>query len=99
MISKMPSEDVIRKKNRCYVAELYRSAGIQDDLLAYAIRHTFEVPSIETIKVEGSPLIAHIQSALLSTGFVQGRKVKSLGLLKWPLYEMTLDRTRWKGGK
>ncbi len=82
-----------------YISEPYRSTGIQDDLLVYAIRHAFETPSIKTIKVEGSPLMTYVQSALLSAGFVQGRKVKSLGLLKWPLYEMVLDRTRWKGEK
>jgi hypothetical protein len=82
-----------------YIDEPYRSTGIQEDLLAYAIRQAFETPSIETIKVEGSPLITYVHRALLSTGFVEGHKVKSLGLLKWPLYEMVLDRTRWKGRK
>ncbi|KAF8350021.1 hypothetical protein F5887DRAFT_1070254 [Amanita rubescens] len=57
-----------------YIDEPYRSTGIQEDLLAYAIRQAFETPSIETIKVEGSPLIPYVHRALLSTGFVEGHK-------------------------
>lgn len=79
-----------------YVDEPFRSTGIQDDLLTHAIRHAFEISSIKTIKTEGNPLVPYVQGALLSAKFVRGSKIKSLGLFKWPLYEMELDRTRWK---
>lgn len=82
-----------------FVDEPYRSTGIQDDLLTHAIRHTFETSSIETIKTEGNPLVPYVQGALLSAKFVPGSKIKSLGLFRWPFYEMELDRTRWKATK
>ena len=90
---RQPTQATIR---HFYVDEPYRSTGVQDDLLAHAIRHTFETQSIVTIKAEGNPLIPYVQKALRSAGFVQGDKLRSLGLFKWKLYEMVLDKARWK---
>jgi len=83
-----------------FIDEPYRCTGIQDDLLAYAIRYTFNAQSsIDTIKAEGNPLVSYVEKALRSAGFVQGNKIGSMGLFKWQLYEMVLSRTQWKEKK
>jgi ribosomal protein S18 acetylase RimI-like enzyme len=78
-----------------YVDEPFRRTGIQDDLLAHAIRHTFSA-EFDTIKAESNTLIPYVGTALRSAGFVQGGKTGSMGLFKWPLYEMVLSRTQWE---
>ncbi|KAF8626526.1 hypothetical protein AX15_004831 [Amanita polypyramis BW_CC] len=92
-VSKRVNQATIR---HFYVDEPFRSTGIQDDLLAHAIRHTFETSSIVTVNVEGNPLTSYVQKALRSAGFVQGNKLRSIGLFGWQLHEMVLDKARWK---
>ncbi|KAF8640947.1 hypothetical protein AX17_000594 [Amanita inopinata Kibby_2008] len=80
-----------------YVEEPYRCSGIQDDLLAHSIHHTFKAgTNVQKIIVEDNPLLSYTGKALRSAGFVQGRSgTGKLGLFKWQLDEVVLDRVRW----
>lgn len=83
-----------------YVDAPFRTTGIQDDLLAYAIRHTFDVNSnINVIKAEGNPLVPYFTKALRSAGFAQGSNIGTIGLFKWQLHEMILERAQWEKAK
>ncbi|OCB91898.1 hypothetical protein A7U60_g833 [Sanghuangporus baumii] len=69
-----------------YVAELYRTAVAQNDLITFAVKRIFESSSVvERIRMTPSPLMDYIEHSLKSAGFEvieQGPKVE-LKVIDW----------------
>ncbi|PFH54522.1 hypothetical protein AMATHDRAFT_52137 [Amanita thiersii Skay4041] len=80
-----------------YVDEPYRTTGIQDDLLQYAIRQTFESgANIKSIQAESTALLPYIKKSLVPVGFKPIGRSRKVGLFGWQFEEMVLDRSCWE---
>jgi GNAT superfamily N-acetyltransferase len=79
-----------------YVDEIYRKSGIQNDLLAHALRHAFRPDSsIERIKAHDSPLSYYIHQSLQSAGFHLDEHTETVGVFRWKLGTRILERAEW----
>ncbi|KAI5124686.1 hypothetical protein M0805_004294 [Coniferiporia weirii] len=80
-----------------YVAETYRLASAQDDLLAFAIKHVFEESeTVERIKATPSPYSTYLGRSLRDAGFSvteRGPKVGLIASRTTLTYELT--REKW----
>lgn len=80
-----------------YVDEPYRVAGIQNDLLAHAVRHTFDSDkAVQTIRAADSPLVPYVRESLRSTGFILQEYTERVGIFRWKLGVRSLSREDWQ---
>ncbi|OSD03483.1 hypothetical protein PYCCODRAFT_1451615 [Trametes coccinea BRFM310] len=79
-----------------HVEEPYRPAGMQNDLLSYALKHAFTVdPKLEGVRATASPLRAYISESLKRHGFRHEKKGARVGALRWQNSVYILDRAQW----
>ncbi|KAL5495254.1 hypothetical protein ACEPAI_717 [Sanghuangporus weigelae] len=80
-----------------YVAELYRTAIAQNDLITFAVKRVFESSSVvERIKMTPSPLMDYIGHSLKSAGFEVVEQGPKVGLLGWMTVTYELTREKWE---
>jgi len=80
-----------------YVEEPFRKSDVQHDILAFAVHHVFtETRDVQVIKTSATPLLDYKYTALRQSGFSVEKEVGKLGLLKWGVDAMGLDRERWE---
>jgi hypothetical protein len=69
----------------------------QDDLLVYAVQHTFRASeAVQRIRAADSPLLPYISKSLQSAGFQLQEFTEKVGLLRWTLGVRVLERTNWR---
>ncbi|KAG6336959.1 hypothetical protein ID866_2153 [Astraeus odoratus] len=80
-----------------YVDEPFRKADVQDDLVAFAIRHAFTTSKdVKEIKITTSSLLGYVQKSLRNFGFTVESSAKKLGIYGWTIDNMSLERTWWE---
>lgn len=80
-----------------YVDEAYRSAGAQQDLLKFALKHAFESdPAVQEIHCDDTPLRKYVGDALRKAGFQLEWQTEKVGILGWQNCVRTLSRDKWK---
>jgi hypothetical protein len=80
-----------------YVDEPYRIAGMQDDLLNHAVRHTFNSnKTVQSIRAADSPLIPYVRESLRSNGFKLQEYTERVGVFRWKLGVRLLERADWQ---
>lgn len=80
-----------------YVDEVYRSSGIQADLLKHAVKFAFDSDDqLLRIRAPDSPLHPYISSCLQAAGFAIEHPIEEVGLFKWKIYMRTLERGVWE---
>ncbi|KAG6845801.1 hypothetical protein H0H87_003855 [Tephrocybe sp. NHM501043] len=80
-----------------YVDEVYRNSGIQEDLLAHALRMAFNAePALEVVYASESQLFPYIRNCLQDAGFVLKEKIRKVGVLGWQLGKGSLSREEWE---
>ena len=80
-----------------YVAESFRQANIQEDLLQYAVKAAFSDSKVQRIEAFDSPLVPYLRDCLRKAGFKLDHNTKKVGLLGWSLGVRYLNRDEWKG--
>ncbi|KAH7883638.1 hypothetical protein F5I97DRAFT_1813751 [Phlebopus sp. FC_14] len=79
-----------------YVEEPYRKAGAQDDLLRFALRHSFtSTDDVRSIQTTTSPLLGYVQRSVRDFGFRVERTDGEIGVYRWTLETVNLDKVRW----
>ncbi|KAG6911927.1 hypothetical protein DXG01_000174 [Tephrocybe rancida] len=79
-----------------YVDEVYRSSGIQEDLLAHALRMAFNAePALEVVTASDSSLFPYIRDCLSGADFAS-EKTQKVGVLGWQLGRRSLSREQWE---
>ncbi|THH11101.1 hypothetical protein EW145_g877 [Phellinidium pouzarii] len=79
-----------------YIAESYRQASAQNDLLTFALKHAFEGSStVEKIKATPSPFATYLGHALKDAGFVVVDRGPKVGFVA-SRYTLTYELTREK---
>ncbi|KAI1797833.1 hypothetical protein LXA43DRAFT_909947 [Ganoderma leucocontextum] len=79
-----------------YVEEQYRPAGMEDDLLEFALRHAFTNDAkVEVVRACASPLESYVSESLRKHGFELERKTERVGALRWQNSIQILMRERW----
>ncbi|KAG2154890.1 hypothetical protein DEU56DRAFT_868418 [Suillus clintonianus] len=79
-----------------YIEEPYRRAGIQEDLLAHAIQHTFKMDNaVKEIKVTTTSLIPYVQKCIHDAGFALEKPVGKVGIYGWKFDLFVLRRAHW----
>lgn len=79
-----------------YIDEVYRSSGIQGDLLRHAVQTAFDSDDhVLRIRAFDSPLNTYIRSCLQEAGFAIERPVDTVGLFKWKINMRILERDVW----
>jgi GNAT superfamily N-acetyltransferase len=80
-----------------YVDEVYRSSGVQVDLVRHAVQVAFDSDDkILRINASDSPLTPYIGTCLQEAGFAVEYPIEEVGLFKWKIYMRTLEREVWK---
>lgn len=80
-----------------YVDEVYRSSGVQVDLVKHAVQIAFDSDDrILRINAPDSLLTPYIGSCLQEAGFVVDYPIEEVGLFKWKIHMRTLEREVWK---
>jgi len=88
-----PKTAVIR---HFHVEENFRTANIQDDLLAYAVDNAFERDlKLERIEAFDSPLVPYLRPCFRAAGFELDHHTKTVGILRWTLGTRYLEREKW----
>lgn len=94
--SHIPSTSSIAVIRHFYVAEIYRTAVAQNDLITFAVRRVFESSSVvERIRMTPSPLMDYIGSSLKDAGFEVVERGPKVGLLGWATLTYELTREKW----
>ncbi|KIK71056.1 hypothetical protein GYMLUDRAFT_312766 [Collybiopsis luxurians FD-317 M1] len=79
-----------------YVDEPYRSTGVQDDLIEFALQSLFSSnSSVLSVKTTSSPLRAYVEKALNEAGFKFEGISETAGLLKWKVSKRVMTRDEW----
>ncbi|KAG7450453.1 uncharacterized protein BT62DRAFT_1001275 [Guyanagaster necrorhizus] len=79
------------------VDEKYRSTGVQDDLLAHAVRHAFtSSPTIQRIEGIDSPLVKFTGPCYTVAGFKIDLVLEPIGTFKWRPRKRVLERSEWE---
>ncbi|KAI0825182.1 hypothetical protein BC628DRAFT_1375904 [Trametes gibbosa] len=79
-----------------HVEEAYRGAGMQDDLLDYALTHAFTADTkLEGVRAVESSLKRYIGDALRKRGFALEKKAERIGTLRWKQGISLLERGSW----
>ena len=80
-----------------HVEDAFRVAGIQTDLLQFALRHLFEKSSkVNTVKAVEFPLVSYVGKTLRKEGFKKESVFDKVGSLRWERNMMALDRETWE---
>lgn len=85
-----------------WVEEPFRRTDIQDDLLVHALTHALQADPnkrIRELRAEDNQLSPYIGQALRKQGFrpIQDPdQVRNVGVLRWKITPMSLDRERWR---
>ncbi|KAF5377651.1 hypothetical protein D9615_005356 [Tricholomella constricta] len=80
-----------------FVDEVYRSTGIQNDLLSHALGVAFEAnPVLHVVKASYSPLIPYVYRCLRDASFVLEENTHKVGIFGWQLGMMGLMRSDWE---
>jgi len=79
-----------------YIEEQYRAIGMQDDLLKHALARAFASETVQSIRVEDSPLQPYIGKALREQGFKVKERTGSMGVLRWQNSVRVLKRDQWQ---
>jgi len=80
-----------------FIDEPYRPTGIQDDLLAHAIQHVFkETDAVKEIKAITTSLMPYTQKCLRDAGFLLEKPLGKIGIYKWQIDQVVLQRTHWE---
>ncbi|KAI6047610.1 hypothetical protein EDC04DRAFT_3101015 [Pisolithus marmoratus] len=84
-----------------YVDELFRRADVQDDLVAFAVRHAFDASGdVKEIRVVTSSLLGYVQESLGKFKFkMDGTTRIKLGVYGWTTGVMNLKRVDWEKEK
>ncbi|KAG6902893.1 hypothetical protein C0995_010063 [Termitomyces sp. Mi166 len=91
---KSPTSAIIR---HFYIDEVYRSSGIQDDLLAHALRMAFDAePALKAVSACDSQLIPYVRNCLRDASFVLEENMKKIGVFGWQLEKRSLFREEWE---
>jgi predicted GNAT family acetyltransferase len=94
---KTPEQSSVAIIRHFYVDEQYRPSGVQDDLLAHAVKHAFTASSVLLqIRAEDSPLTPYIRKSLKSAGFELEQHTETVGVFKWKLGMRVLERSEWE---
>lgn len=81
-----------------YVAEPYRVASAQDDLIEFVMKRVFETSnSVERIRVMPSPLSHYLERSLRKLGFEVVEQGMKVGILGWTTLVYELTRQKWEG--
>lgn len=75
--------------------EGYRSAGIDVDLLRYALQRAFSDETVQTVRISVSSLKRNLSNQLQKHNFVEGESDGKLGPFGWRWRWHTLSRTKW----
>ena len=79
-----------------FVEEQYRSAGLADELLEFALKHAFtEHAKVEAVRAYASPLEQYASDSLRMHGFELERKTERVGALRWQNSAQILRKERW----
>lgn len=79
-----------------YVEELFRKANVQDDLVAFAVRHAFDSSGdVKDIRVVTSSLLGYVQESLGKFRFKMDGITRMKGVYSWTTGAMNLRRTDW----
>ncbi|KLO14436.1 hypothetical protein SCHPADRAFT_826396 [Schizopora paradoxa] len=80
-----------------YVVEQFRTVGIQDDLLSFALKRAFESsPNVQNVRMTPSPMFDYLDKMLKKAGFTVVEQGKGVGLGRWPSLTYELSRESWK---
>lgn len=80
-----------------YVMEEYRTTFMQEDLLQFAVQHTFSKDSkVKTIEAVDSTLELWAGKAMTKEGFSVEKTLKRIGILGWYTRSRVLKRGRWE---
>lgn len=94
LFDKSPTSAIIR---HFYVDEVYRSSGIQEDLLTHALRMAFDAePALKVVYAHDSQLIPYIRNCLRNASFVLEENTKRIGVFGWQLGRRSLSREEWE---
>lgn len=80
-----------------YVDEPYRPAGVQKDLLVYAVNHAFNKDqNLDRIQAIESPLIPYVRKCLRDSGFqLEQYTTDRVGVLRWKEGIRVLEKEHW----
>ncbi|KAJ4486207.1 hypothetical protein J3R30DRAFT_3445263 [Lentinula aciculospora] len=79
-----------------YVDEPYRTTGIQQDLIDYAVQSAFTSnSSITKVKATSSRLREYVDQALDEAGFKYEGVLETVGMLRWQVRNRILTRDEW----
>ncbi|KAG6878397.1 hypothetical protein C0993_007579 [Termitomyces sp. T159_Od127] len=91
---KSPTSAMIR---HFYVDEVYRSSGIQEDMLTHALRTAFNAePALKVVDAYDSQLIPYVRNCLRDASFVLEENTKRIGVFGWQLGKRSLSREEWE---
>lgn len=80
-----------------YVAEKYRKALIQDDMLTHAVKTAFDGSStVESVGIMPAVLSPYIDEALKKQGFAVRERAAKVGIMGWEHLEYELTREKWE---
>jgi len=80
-----------------YIDEPYRPTGIQEDLLAHAVKHAFKADhAVKEIKATSTSLLPYTQRCLRDAGFVLEEPLGKLGIYGWKFDLVVLRRAYWE---
>ncbi|KAK0208294.1 hypothetical protein DFS33DRAFT_1302634 [Desarmillaria ectypa] len=79
------------------IDEKYRSTGVQDDLLAHAVRHVFvSSPTVQRVEGIDSPLVKFTGPCYTAAGFKTESVLEPIGVFKWRPSKRVLERSEWE---
>ncbi|KAJ7070980.1 hypothetical protein C8F01DRAFT_1108574 [Mycena amicta] len=80
-----------------FVQDPYPPSGVHKDLLKHALNHCFTAaPGVQRIKATDSPLAPYASKALKEAGFIRAKDVGTVGVLRWKMAEVALERDVWE---
>ncbi|KAI6162218.1 hypothetical protein EDD17DRAFT_1729142 [Pisolithus thermaeus] len=83
-----------------YVEELFRKSNVQDDLVAFAVRHAFNSSGdVKEIRVVTSSLLGYVQESFGKLGFRIEGITTMKGVYSWTARTMNLRKTDWTKDK
>ncbi|KAG5653064.1 hypothetical protein H0H81_002444 [Sphagnurus paluster] len=95
--SSKPAASSIAIIRHIYVDEAYRSTGIQEDLLAHALRVAFGAePALQVVEAPESPLLPYVSNCLEDASFGRQENTQKIGVFGWQLGVRSLKRADWE---
>lgn len=95
-----PGTSAVATIRHFYVMDEYRSTAIQNDLLEFAVRNTFEKErTVKSIRAIESTLDGWAIQAYQEQGFIVDKKIGKIGVLGWDVRSRVLTREKWEKSK